>query len=143
MSAGGGKAREKIDPPGRKFPAMSQAIRCGDTVFVSGQVAFDATGEVVGEGDAAIQTDQALANLEGTLRAAGARNADVVKLTSYLVDPVDYPAYAASKASSFGEIEPASTCVIVSALADPRLLVEVEAIAVIDSESDPAAAGDR
>lgn len=122
---------ERFDLPGLAFAGMSQAVRHGDTVHVSGQVALDGDGELVGAGDAAAQAEQALANVEAALAAAGARPADVVKLTCFLVDAGDYPAYAAAKAARFGAAAPASTCVVVSALLDPRFLLEVEAVAAV------------
>lgn len=122
---------ERFDPPGLAFPGMSQAVRHGDLIHLSGQVAFAPDGALVGEGDAAAQAKQALANLGAALGAAGATVEDVVKLTCFLVDAADYPAYAAAKAELFAEVAPASTCVVVEALLDPRLLLEVEAVAIV------------
>lgn len=121
----------RVDIPGLSFAGMSQAVRSGDLVLVSGQVALDANGELVGENDAAAQAAQALANVEAALAAAGATRTDLLKLTCFLVDPDDYPAYAAAKSARFAEIAPASTCVVVSALLDPRFLLEVEAVAIV------------
>ncbi len=123
--------RGRFDLPGLAFAGMSQAVRDGNLVVVSGQVALDAAGEVVGEGDPAAQAEQALANLEAALAAAGARNEDVVKLTCFLCDAAGYGAYAEAKNRRFEATAPASTCVVVSALLDPRLLLEVEALAVV------------
>lgn len=122
--------RGRFDLPGLAFPGMSQAVRDGDLVLVSGQVALDADGEVVGENDWEAQAEQTLANLSAALAAAGARDDDVLKLTCFLTDPAGYSAYAAAKNRRFESTAPASTCVIVTALLDPRLLLEVEAIAV-------------
>ena len=124
-------ARGRFDLPGLAFAGMSQAVRDGDLVVLSGQVALDPAGEVVGEGDYDAQAEQALTNLEAALAAAGASNEDVVKLTCFLRDADGYPAYAKAKNRRFAATAPASTCVIVAALLDPRLLLEVEAIAVI------------
>jgi 2-iminobutanoate/2-iminopropanoate deaminase len=121
----------RVDTPGLSFAGMSQAVRHGDVVHVSGQVALDARAELVGEGDAAAQAEQVLANVEAALAAAGAGPADLVKLTCFLTDPAHYPAYAAAKQSRYGTVAPASTCVVVSALLDPRFLLEVEAVAVV------------
>jgi reactive intermediate/imine deaminase len=123
--------RQRLDLPGLAFAGMSQAVRDGDLVVVSGQVALDSNGEVVGEGDWEAQAEQALANLEAALAAAGAAPADVVKLTCFLTDAAGYAAYAAAKNRRFEAAAPASTCVVVAALLDPRLLLEVEAIAVV------------
>jgi len=125
--------RQRLDLPGLAFAGMSQVVRDGDLVVVSGQVALDSNGEVVGEGDWEAQAEQALANLEAALAAAGATAADVVKLTCFLTDAAGYGAYAAAKNRRFEAAAPASTCVVVAALLDPRLLLEVEAIAVVGS----------
>lgn len=122
----------RVDIPGLSFAGMSQAVRSGDLVLVSGQVALDADGNLVGESDAAAQATQALANVEAALAAAGATRNDLLKLTCFLTDPADYPAYAAAKAARYGPIAPASTCIVVSALLDPRFLLEVEAVAVVN-----------
>ncbi|HVY95646.1 MAG TPA: RidA family protein [Solirubrobacterales bacterium] len=121
----------RVDIPGLSFAGMSQAVRGGDLVLVSGQVALDSDGNLVGEGDAAAQAAQALANVEAALAAAGATREDLVKLSCFLVDAADYPAYAAAKSARFGSVAPASTCVVVSALLDPRFLLEVEAVALV------------
>lgn len=124
-------ARQRVDLPHLRFAGMSQAIRHGQTVTVSGQVALGPDGAVVGEGDIRVQAEQCFANLEGVLHAAGAAPRDVVKLTCFLVNGADYPGYAEVKAARFGDVAPASTCVVVAALLDPRLLLEVEAVAVV------------
>jgi enamine deaminase RidA (YjgF/YER057c/UK114 family) len=131
----GAAERGRFDLPGLAFAGMSQAVRDGDLVVLSGQVALDAAGEVVGEGDWDAQAEQALANLEAALAAAGARNEDVLKLTCFLTDVAGYTAYAAAKGRRFAATAPASTCVIVAGLLDPRLLLEVEAIAVVRPSS--------
>jgi reactive intermediate/imine deaminase len=123
--------RGRFDLPGLAFAGMSQAVRDGDLVVLSGQVALDPAGELVGEGDWAAQAEQALTNLEAALAAAGAGNEDVVKLTCFLTDAAGYTAYAEAKARRFAATAPASTCVIVAGLLDPRLLLEVEAIAIV------------
>jgi len=126
---------ERFDIPGLTFPGMSQAVRHGDLVHVSGQVALAPGGELVGEGDAAAQAGQALANLKAALAAAGAAVEDTIKVTCFLVDAADYPAYAAAKAELFGATDPASTCVVVKELLDPRLLLEVEAVAAVSGSA--------
>jgi 2-iminobutanoate/2-iminopropanoate deaminase len=100
-------------------------------LFVSGQCSFR-DGEFVGEGDIAVQVRQALANLTSLLGAAGATTADVVKLTAWVTQP-DYVAeYARIRAEFFTSTPPASTTVV-SQLVDPRMLIEVEAIAALYS----------
>jgi enamine deaminase RidA (YjgF/YER057c/UK114 family) len=122
--------RDPFNLPHLEFAGMSQAVRAGDVVTISGQVALAPHG-LVGEGDARAQAEQCFDNIDGLLAAAGARREDVVKLTCFLVDAGDYSAYAAAKAARFGEVAPCGTCVVVSALLDPRFLLEVEAVAVV------------
>ena len=111
-------------------PGMSQATSFGEHVFVSGQVAWGADGEVVGEGDSRAQAEQVFVNLERVLGATGCSLADVVKLTCYLTDAAHFDGYAEVKARRYPDRGPASSTVVVAALLDSRLLLEVEAVAV-------------
>jgi enamine deaminase RidA (YjgF/YER057c/UK114 family) len=122
-------ARTAIEPQ----PGMSQAVRCGRHIFLSGQVAFDEAGHLVGEGDAAAQAEQVLRNIERLLAKAGAGLQHVARLTCYLTDASHFPAYAAAKRRYFPVDPPAGTSVVVAQLLDPRLLLEVEALAVVDA----------
>lgn len=103
------------------------------TVYVSGQVSADADGNLVGEGDLFAQTEQVLRNLGTALAAAGATFADVVKITTFVVDyNVEARAVMAkARAQFFTGEPPASTLVGVSALALPGWLIEIEAIATV------------
>ena len=121
-------AAERFDPPGMRFPGMSQAVRCGEWITVSGQVALK-DGQVVGAGDATAQARQCFANIEAALAEAGASLEDVVSLRCYLVDKSAYEGYADIKSMLFKDKSPASTTVIISALLIPALLMEVEAVA--------------
>jgi enamine deaminase RidA (YjgF/YER057c/UK114 family) len=104
-------------------------------VHVSGQIAFNAAGEVVGTGDLSAQTEQVYANLGQALAAAGARFSDVFKIVTYVVNlsPDKVAAVRAVRSKYFGDSPyPASTMVGVTALVHPDLLIEVEAIAALD-----------
>ncbi|MBA2617069.1 MAG: RidA family protein [Rubrobacter sp.] len=103
----------------------------GRTVYVSGQVAMDAEGAVVGEGDAKAQTEKVLENVSVVLEEAGGSLDDIVKVTVFITDMGMYDEVHEVRRRHFGEPYPASSMVEVSALIDPRLLVEVEAVAVI------------
>ncbi len=103
----------------------------GRTVYVSGQVSMDAGGNVVGEGDAKAQTEKVLDNVSVVLEEAGGSLDDVVKVTVFITDMGMYDEIHEVRRRYFGEPYPASSMVEVSALIDPRLLVEVEAVAVI------------
>ncbi len=115
--------------PDNKPSGFSPAARGGGLVFVSGQVSVDAQGELVGEGDAYAQSAQCFANIDAALKAAGATRTDVAKITAFLIDAEDYPAYARARLEFFGEPGPASSTVFVKGLVDAAYLVEVEAIA--------------
>ena len=124
--------RRRIDP-GWKWDDnfnMSQGIQIGDAIYVSGQVAMDSDGNVVGEGDMKAQTRQALENVRSVLEMAGASMGDVVKITVYLTDISRLRDTHEVRAQFFPDPPPASTGIEVSALAFPGLMVEIEAIAV-------------
>jgi enamine deaminase RidA (YjgF/YER057c/UK114 family) len=121
---------QRFDPPGARFAGMSQAVRCGEWVIVSGQVALG-DGKVVGIGDATAQARQCFANIDDALAAAGASLSDVVGLRCYLVAKAAYGGYAAVKNELFGDRPPASTTVVVNELLLPDLLMEIEATAWI------------
>lgn len=105
----------------------------GRWVAIAGQVAFDADGNLVGEGDAAAQAQQVFANLERCLAAAGATFADVVKLNFYLTDVAFLPAIRIARDKHIDTANPpASTAVQVVALFRPDLLLEIEAYAVVN-----------
>ncbi len=105
------------------------------TVYISGQVAIDEHGELVGGNDLAAQIEQAMRNLGLALAAAGATFADIAKSTTYIVNykPEHRVVVGKAKAPFYANgTPPASVLVGVSALALPEWLVEIEAIAVID-----------
>ncbi|WP_448563045.1 RidA family protein [Trichothermofontia sp.] len=115
-------------------PYNQAIVTSGQMLFAAGQIALDpATGEIVGMGDVARQTEQVMANLQAVLTAAGATWADVVKTTVFLADMNDFAAMNAVYARYFdAAIAPARACVEVSRL--PKdVLVEIDCIAVIPS----------
>ena len=111
----------------------SRAVRVGQQVWVSGTTATDATGAIVGRGDAHAQTQQVIANLERALALAGARLADVVRTRIYVTDIAQWEAIGRVHGEAFRDIRPAATMVEVRRLIDPDLLVEIEVDAVIGS----------
>lgn len=119
---------ERFDPPGMRFPGMSQAVRCGEWITVSGQVALK-DGKVVGVGDPAAQARQCFDNIAAALAEAGASLRDIVVLRCFLTDKSAYQGYAEVKGMLFQSETPASTTVIINALLIPDLLMEVEAVA--------------
>ena len=101
-------------------------------VFIAGQLARDKDGNVVGKGDMAAQIRQVGENLRIALEAAGLGLKDVVKTTTYVTDIDEFFRHAEVRHAIFGPALPTSTTVEVRRLAHPDLLVEVEAIAVVD-----------
>ena len=110
---------------------FSRAVRVGDTVYVSGTVAWGDDGKLVGAGNVYAQARQAIRNIEKALAQAGASLKDVVRTRVYLTDISRLQEAARAHGEAFGEIRPASSMLAVSALAEPEMLVEIEAIAVV------------
>jgi enamine deaminase RidA (YjgF/YER057c/UK114 family) len=118
-------------------PAFSQVVAAAGsrTIYTAGQVSIDEHGALVGPGDLAAQTAQVMRNVGLALAAAGAGYADIVKITTYVVNykPEDRTVVGKARAPFFaGGTPPASTLVGVAALALPEWLVEIEAVAVVD-----------
>jgi enamine deaminase RidA (YjgF/YER057c/UK114 family) len=118
-------------------PGFSQIVVASGqrTIYTAGQVSIDESGALIGAGDLFEQTTQAMRNLGLALAAAGATYADVVKITTYVVDykPEQRVTIGKARAPFFAEgARPASTLVGVATLALPEWLVEIEAIAVLD-----------
>ena len=110
----------------------SRAVRVGDHVHVSGTTATDEVGEVVGDDDVERQTDRALANVAAALERLDAGLEDVVRTRLYVTDIDDWAAVGRVHGSYFGDVRPATAMVEVSRLIDPRMLVEIEADALVD-----------
>jgi enamine deaminase RidA (YjgF/YER057c/UK114 family) len=131
-----------INPP--DLPNWEQAfsqivvVQAGaiKTVYISGQVSVDKGKNLVGEGDLGAQAVQAFQNLQSALGAAGATTLDVVKLNLYVKNfkPTDAALISAALRESFPQSNlPASTWLGVQSLAEEGLLIEVDAIAVVES----------
>jgi len=110
---------------------FSRAVRAGDLVFVSGTVAWGPDGKLVGKGDVYAQAKQTLANIEGYLREAGASLKDVVRTRIYLTDIGRWQEVARAHREAFDDVRPASSLLEISRLAEPEMLVEIEAVAVV------------
>ena len=109
----------------------SRAVRVGGVVHVSGTTATDASGKVVGVGDPAAQTRQALDNIRSALERAGARLEDVVRTRIYVTDISRWEAIGRVHGEFFAQILPTTSMVEVRALIDPDMLVEIEAEAIV------------
>ena len=127
--------REFIDPPELGTPPNNiyhHVVKVGNTVYIAGQLSRDVNGQAIHVGDAEAQTIQAWANLGAAVKAAGGTLADIVKTNTYVVGRENMAGVRAGRAKAQPpEDRPTSTTVIVAGLADPELVVEVEAIAVI------------
>jgi enamine deaminase RidA (YjgF/YER057c/UK114 family) len=130
--------REDLSPPTLSNPRTYShvtVITSAKQIHVSGQVAFNAAGELVGKGDLAAQTEQVYINLGHALAAAGAGLRDVFKVVTYVVDlsPDKVGVIRAARSKYLGDGPfPASTMVGVTGLVHPDLLLEIEVIAAID-----------
>lgn len=115
--------------PWEQVVGYSRAVRAGSLVFVAGCTAMGPDGELVGGASVYAQAVQACRNIVVALEQAGAAAADVVQTRMYVTDISRWEEVARAHAEAFGAAPPVSAMVEVSALIDPRLLVEVEAIA--------------
>ena len=124
--------RTYLEPAGIAPPPepYSHAIRCGDTLYIAGQVAFDEQNNTVGIGDPRRQAEQVWHNIRLAVEAAGATLADVVKITVFLKDVRHAPAEISVREQLFEPGRyPICTLVQVANLGLPDLLMEVDAIA--------------
>jgi enamine deaminase RidA (YjgF/YER057c/UK114 family) len=110
----------------------SRAIRVGKVVHVSGTTATDAEGKLVGIGDPAAQTLQALNNVRRALESVGAKVEDVVRTRIYVTDITRWEEVGKVHGAFFSSIRPATTMVEVKNLVSPEILVEIEAEAILD-----------
>ena len=116
-----------------KPKGYSHAVKVGNTIYVAGQTGIGPNGSVMGMGDAGAQAEQAWQNMTNVLAAAGAEIADLVDVTTYIVDPDDVGKVREVRQKYLPrENPPTSTLVVARALATPDLLVEIKGVAVIE-----------
>ena len=106
---------------------LSAAVEAGNTIYLSGALAFTPNG-TISDGDAATQTRMVLESLEALLKAKGLDRSAIVKTTVWLIDRGDFPAFNHAYAEFFGAHRPARATTICE-LALPGALVEIEAVA--------------
>jgi enamine deaminase RidA (YjgF/YER057c/UK114 family) len=111
-------------------------VNRGTIVYLAGQISSDASGKLIGEGNFEAQAEQVFRNLKIAVEAAGGTMADIVKLNIFLVASVDQAEVPKLRAirNRYGNVEkpPASTLVVVTRLAQPGWLIEIEAVAALE-----------
>jgi enamine deaminase RidA (YjgF/YER057c/UK114 family) len=123
-----------INPPSLKQQSFYNhaVVKSGTPVFVTGQVAWDKDGAIVGKGDIDAQIAQIWRNIDAVLSELGTGREDIVKLVTYATSRDLLPAIHAGRDAYFGEARrPASTFIVVAGLADPDLLVEIDVTVVV------------
>jgi len=110
---------------------FTDAVRAGGFLHVSGVIAVDGEGNLVGGDDVVAQTRQVLENVRAILEAGGCGFEDVVKVTIFLTDVDDRPLINPLRQEAFGSARPASTLVEVSRLVLPEAKVEIECVALV------------
>lgn len=129
---------EKLNPPSVSKPngTYSHAIKVPagfETLFISGQVPLSVDGSI--PDDFAAQTALVFNNIKEILSHGGSTVHQIVKLTSFITKPDFFPQFAEIRANFLDGHKPASTLLVVSALAHPKFMVEVEAIAILETAS--------
>ena len=110
---------------------MATRMEGGRLLYIAGQVAWDASGNIVGKGDVRAQARQVFENLRGVLQAAGGDLSSLMKITTYITRIENFPAVAEARSAVFQGELPASTLIVVKALFHPDFLVEVEGVAAV------------
>ena len=109
----------------------SRAVRIGPHVFVAGTTATDSDGHIVGVDDPYAQAKQVLQNIRSALENAGATLEDIVRTRIFVTDIAHWQEVTRAHGEVFADIRPVATLVAVSALIDPKMLVEIEVDALI------------
>ena len=120
--------------PWEPIAGYSRAVRVGQFIEVAGTTAVDEQGNFFGEGDVVAQTQYVLEKIQLAIEQAGGTLSDVVRTRIYVTDREFMMDVAQVHGKFFGTIRPASTGVEVGALVDDRLLVEIEASAIVSSD---------
>jgi 2-iminobutanoate/2-iminopropanoate deaminase len=123
----------RVETLGEPLSHYTDAVRADDLLFVSGLVAVDGEGRLVGGDDVVAQATQVFESMRQVLATAGCSFQDVVKVTIFLTDVDDRASINPVRQEVFGDARPASTLVEVSRLAVPGARIEVEAVAVVRS----------
>ena len=111
---------------------LATRMEGGRLLYIAGQVARDAEGNVLAPGDIRTQARQVFQNLRQVLQAAGGDVDNLLKITTYITNIENFPAVAEERRQFFPSELPASTLIVVTCLAQPELLIEVEGMAALD-----------
>jgi 2-iminobutanoate/2-iminopropanoate deaminase len=124
-----------VKTPRYEGTPMTQGVKVGNFIYLSGKTALDENGNVVGPGDLVAQTRKCFESIRDVLALAGASLTDIVKLTTYftvdITDPSVTRAYWGVRQEFLGPHKPASTGLRVHSLIKPELLLEIDAVAVL------------
>ncbi|HYC39692.1 MAG TPA: RidA family protein [Chitinophagaceae bacterium] len=118
--------------PWEEIVGYSRAVRVGNVIEVTGTVAANELGAVVGEGDAYAQTKFIIGKIAAALEAAGGSLRDVVRTRMFVTDISRWEEYGRAHGEFFGEIRPCTSMIGVSALIAPEYLIEIEATAITE-----------
>ena len=121
----------RVETLGPAISHYTDAVRFGDLLFISGVVAWDQDGNVVGKGDVVAQTEEIFNSMGKILAQGGCNFTDVLTVTVFLKNIADREKINPVRERVFGDTRPASTLVEVSKLVNPNLLIEINAIAGI------------
>jgi enamine deaminase RidA (YjgF/YER057c/UK114 family) len=126
---------QRLNPDTMSRPmGYMHVVKTGNTVYIAGQIATAPDGSVVGKGDAEAQVRQIWSNIEAAVKSVGGSGiANLVKTTTYVTDIAHAGAVRKVREELFSSTQPpTSTLLVISELAGPDYLVEIEAIAVVD-----------
>ena len=120
--------------PWESIVGYCRAVRSGAHIAVSGSAPVGNDGDVVGVGDIYRQTQRCIEVIDNALREAGGSLEDVVRTRMFVTDIEQWQDIARAHREAFGDVEPATSMVQVSRLIDPRMLIEIEADAIVESD---------
>ncbi len=126
---------QRLNPDTMSKPAgYMHVVKTGNTVYIAGQISTSPDGGVVGKGDAEAQVRQIWRNIEAAIKSVGGSGiANLVKTTTYVTDIAHAGAVRKVREELFSSTQPpTSTLLVISELAGPDYMVEIEAIAVVD-----------
>jgi enamine deaminase RidA (YjgF/YER057c/UK114 family) len=125
---------EHLQPEGMStnYNRYTHVVKVGPWVYIAGQTASDENGNVVGVGDPAVQTEQVLKNLAKGVESVGGKLTDIVKTTVYVVGEENLEATRPARSGHFGDKPPTSTLMVISRLARPEFILEIEAVAYVE-----------